>query len=109
MPLWQLALLQMPRYKITSGSKKPLGLDRLCGSTGTVSGPGFLVVRVGQHLARISSFVRNKSLVSRPYALLRTPFSESVANKGPACLPARCAQAGVRYAQAGAIISAIHE
>jgi len=27
----------------------------------------------------------------------------------PVCLPARCAQAGVRYAQAGAIISTIHE
>jgi len=26
-----------------------LGLDRLCGFTGTVFGPGFLVVRVGLH------------------------------------------------------------
>jgi len=28
---------------------KPIGLDRLCGFTGTVFGPGFLAVRVGLH------------------------------------------------------------
>jgi hypothetical protein len=36
------------------------------------------------------SFVRNKPLISCPYALLRTPFSKSVANKGPARQKNRC-------------------
>jgi len=41
------------------------------------------------------------------YALLpRNPLQTKVL---PVCLPARCAQAGVRYAQAGVIITAIHE
>jgi len=31
-----------------------LGLDRLCGFTGTVFGPGFLVVRVGLHFVFVA-------------------------------------------------------
>jgi len=45
--------------------------------------------------------------VSNGYALHRKNPLQIKAR--PVCLPARCAQAGVRYAQAGAIITAIHE
>jgi len=41
-------------------------------------------------LALACPFVRNKSLVGRPYAWLRTPSSESVANKGSAHKKAGC-------------------
>jgi len=36
------------------------------------------------HRALACSFARNESLISRPYAWLRSSSSESVANKGPA-------------------------
>jgi hypothetical protein len=46
-------------------------------------------------------FVCNEPLVGRPYAWLRTPFSESVADKGTACLPARALRAGGRAIRTG--------
>ncbi len=47
---------------------KPIGLDRLCGFTGTVFGPGFLVVRVGLHFVcgAIQKMPNNESLAPTP-------------------------------------------